>query len=312
MLYIIKNKDIINFLSNNNIPYKLLSNNILDTNYQLKYPQISYEIPKYIPKILLRDIYNEVDLKINNKILSKDTFVFALGPCSVESEEQIKNTISFMDENNLSFLRAGAFKPRTNPNSFQGLGQKGIEIVNKYKKDKVFISEIMDIRDLDYFINNVDIIQVGARNMYNYSLLKELGRTKKTILLKRSFSATIEELLNACLYIYNEGNKNIIICERGIRGFDSISRNLLDLNSIIILKKITNLKIFVDPSHAIGKSFFIPDIVRLLVHFNIDGILLEMHNNPTEALSDNDQQLIFDDVKQLLQSIKKETKKNII
>ena len=214
------------------------------------------------------------------------------GPCSVESEEQIIEVALAVKASGANILRGGAFKPRTSPYAFQGMKDKGIELLLKAKavSGLPIITEIMNIKALDLFAD-VDIIQVGARNMQNFDLLQELGKTKKPILLKRGLANTLQELLMSAEYIMSEGNENVILCERGIRSFETYTRNTLDLSAVPVLHELTHLPVIVDPSHATGKAKLVPPMAAAAVASGADGIMVEVHNNPSCALCDGAQSL---------------------
>ena len=219
-------------------------------------------------------------------------FQLIAGPCSVETENQVIEIAKAVKKSGATVLRGGAFKPRTSPYSFQGLGGTGIELLLKASKETglPIVSEIMSVKNLDLF-RDIDIIQIGARNMQNFELLKEVGRTNKPILLKRGLAATIEEWLMSAEYIMSEGNKQIILCERGIRTFEPLTRNTLDLSAIPLLKELTHLPIIVDPSHASGLSKLVPPMSLAAVGAGSDGLIIEVHNDPMHALCDGAQSL---------------------
>jgi len=219
-------------------------------------------------------------------------FAMIAGPCSVETEEQIIEVATAVKEYGANILRGGAFKPRTSPYAFQGLKDAGIKLLLEAKKATglPIITEIMNIRSLDLF-EDVDIIQVGARNMQNFDLLQELGKTKKPILLKRGLANTLQELLMSAEYIMSEGNENIILCERGIRTYETYTRNTLDLSAIPVLHELTHLPVVVDPSHATGKASLVPSMAVAAAAAGADGIMVEVHNNPVCALCDGAQSL---------------------
>lgn len=227
------------------------------------------------------------------------------GPCSVENYEVMDKTVSFLKNLGLEFIRGGAFKPRTSPYSFQGLGLEGVEILRemKNKYNIKIVSEVLDIRDIDEMIETVDIIQVGSRNMYNYPLLRELGKTNKPVLLKRGISATIEEWLNAAEYIAVEGNGEIILCERGIRTFESYTRNTLDLNAVPVVKEKTSLKVIVDPSHGTGRRELVGPMSLASIAAGADGLLIEVHPEPVRALSDGFQSVSFEEFELIYKKI---------
>jgi 3-deoxy-7-phosphoheptulonate synthase len=214
------------------------------------------------------------------------------GPCSVESEEQLCTIAKAVKAAGANMLRGGAFKPRTSPYSFQGLRQSGIELLIKAKQESglPIVTEIMDINHLSQF-DDVDIIQVGARNMQNYELLKELGKTNKPILLKRGFASTLEELLMSAEYIMAGGNEQVILCERGIRTFETATRNTMDISAIPMLRKMTHLPIVADPSHATGISSIVAPMAMAAIVAGADGVIIEVHNDPCHALCDGAQSL---------------------
>ncbi|NMD43404.1 MAG: 3-deoxy-7-phosphoheptulonate synthase [Firmicutes bacterium] len=220
------------------------------------------------------------------------TLTIMAGPCSVESEEQIITVAKAVKAAGATMLRGGAFKPRSSPYSFQGLGAAGIEFLIQAKRETglPIVTELMDASQLDYF-DEVDLIQVGARNMQNFNLLKELGAQKKPILIKRGMSSTYEELLMSAEYIMSQGNEKVILCERGIRTFETYTRNTLDLAAIPVLRRLTHLPIIIDPSHAAGRAFLIPPLATAAVAGGADGLLIEVHNAPEQALCDGPQSL---------------------
>ncbi len=219
-------------------------------------------------------------------------FAMIAGPCSVESEEQIIDVAIAVKAGGANILRGGAFKPRTSPYAFQGMKGAGIELLVKAKAATglPIITEIMNISTLDLF-NDVDIIQVGARNMQNFDLLKELGKTNKPILLKRGLANTLQELLMSAEYIMSEGNENVILCERGIRTFETYTRNTLDLSAVSVLQELSHLPVIVDPSHATGKAKLVPPMAFAAAAAGADGLMIEVHNNPACALCDGAQSL---------------------
>lgn len=227
------------------------------------------------------------------KIGGKGNFVVMAGPCSVESEEQCMIIAEQVKKHGAAIFRGGAFKPRTSPYSFQGLGKEGLDILSKVKRefDMPIITEIMDARDLDLF-DDVDILQVGARNMQNFSLLKELGRYGKPVLLKRGMSATIDELLMSAEYIMSEGNDQVMLCERGIRTFETRTRNTFDVSAIPVLRELTHLPIIADPSHATGYTRFVTPVACAATAAQADGLEVEVHHDPAHAASDGAQALL--------------------
>ena len=233
-------------------------------------------------------------------------FAMIAGPCSVESEEQIIAVATAVKQAGAQILRGGAFKPRTSPYAFQGLKDEGIRMLLEAKKatGMPIITEIMNIRNLDLF-EDVDIIQVGARNMQNFDLLQELGKTKKPVLLKRGLANTLQELLMSAEYIMSEGNENIILCERGIRTYETYTRNTLDLSAVPVLHELSHLPVVVDPSHATGKASLVPTMAAAATAAGADGIMIEVHNNPACALCDGAQSLTPEQFAQLNGKIQK-------
>lgn len=236
--------------------------------------------------------------------MSKDFFIIA-GPCSVESQEQMEIIANDLCQyRDVVALRGGAFKPRTNPNSFQGLGKAGLDILSLIKdKYKIpIVSELMSIDDIELF-KDVDVIQIGARNMQNFELLKAAGKLDKPIILKRGFGNTIDELIASAEYIKQAGNDKIILCERGIRTFETRTRFTLDISSVIVLKESTNYPVIVDPSHAAGKSEYVIPLAKAAKAVGADGIIVEVHNDPLNALSDPEQQLTLAQFAQLYEEL---------
>jgi len=215
------------------------------------------------------------------------------GPCSVETEEQIVGIAQEVKKMGANFLRGGAFKPRTSPYAFQGLKYEGLELLKKAKAATglPIVTEIMSPYDIEKFVEDVDVIQVGARNMQNFDLLKELGKTNTTILLKRGLSATIEEWLMSAEYIMASGNENIVLCERGIRTFETYTRNTLDLSAVPAIKALSHLPIIIDPSHAAGKWWMVDPLSKAAVAVGADGLIIEVHNDPANALCDGQQSI---------------------
>ncbi|MBR4159304.1 MAG: 3-deoxy-7-phosphoheptulonate synthase [Spirochaetia bacterium] len=232
------------------------------------------------------------------------SFQVMAGPCSVEESSQVLSIAKAVKAAGASILRGGAFKPRTSPYAFQGLGPKGIEILENAKKETgmPIVSEIMDISKLPLF-ENIDIIQVGARNMQNFELLKELGKIKKPILLKRGLSSTIQELLMSAEYIMAGGNSQIILCERGIRTFETATRNTLDISAVPVLKELTHLPVIVDPSHGTGNARLVKPMAMAAVAAGADGLMIEVHNDPVHALCDGAQSLTLEAFKDLMASV---------
>ena len=231
--------------------------------------------------------------------------VMMAGPCSVESEVQIETIADRVAKLGVRVLRGGASKPRSSPYSFPGLGREGLELMRRAadKHDMLVVSEVMDQTQIPLMLDYVDVLQVGARNMQNYNLLKELGKIGKPILLKRGISATIEELLLSAEYIMAGGNYDVILCERGIRTFESATRNTLDISAIPVIKKLSHLPIIVDPSHGTGRRDKVAPMARASVAAGADGLLIEVHHDPERALSDGAQALYPDQLAQLIKEL---------
>lgn len=238
--------------------------------------------------------------------IGEGTVAMIAGPCSIESEEQIISIAEDVKKSGASILRGGAFKPRTSPYSFQGMGTNGLDLMLRAKEATglPIVTEIMDLSQLPMF-EDVDMIQVGARNAQNFTLLKELGRTKKPILLKRGMSQTLKELLMSAEYIMAGGNDNVILCERGIRTFETLTRNTLDLSAIPVLKEYTHLPVIIDPSHATGASELVLPMTKAAIAAGADGIMIEVHNNPEAALCDGEQALRPEEFDEVVQIAKK-------
>ena len=232
-------------------------------------------------------------IKVGRATFGQDLVIIA-GPCSVESEEQYLSIAHTVKKLGADILRGGAFKPRTSPYSFQGLGLAGIKIMAQAREETglPIVTEVLDTRDVAWVSEYSDMIQIGARNMQNFSLLKEVGKSNRPILLKRGMHSTIEEWLNAAEYILSEGNPNVVLCERGIRTFETYTRNTLDLSSIPAAKELSHLPVIADPSHGVGKPSLIGKMSLAAVAADADGLMLEVHNNPEESLSDKDQALV--------------------
>ena len=242
-----------------------------------------------------------IDLGKGVKIGGKKIVIMA-GPCAIENPETLTDIARLVKEAGATVLRGGAFKPRTSPYSFQGLGEEGLKYLKKAGDDLglVTITEVMDPRDVGLVANYADILQIGARNMQNFNLLKEVGLTKKPVLLKRGLSSTIKELLMSAEYIMAGGNFNVILCERGIRTFEDSTRNTLDISAVPVVKSLSHLPIIVDPSHAAGKWGLVPALSKAAVAAGADGLIIEVHTHPEDAKSDGAQSLIPDNFKNLI------------
>jgi len=233
------------------------------------------------------------EIKIGNTVVGGKKLAIMAGPCSVESNEQITAVAQAVKDAGATVLRGGAFKPRTSPYSFQGLAYEGLDMLCHAREQTglPIVTELMSPYDIDTFVDKVDCIQVGARNMQNFDLLKQLGKIRKPILLKRGLSATIEEWLMSAEYIMAGGNEQVILCERGIRTFEAYTRNTLDLSAICAVKKLSHLPVIVDPSHSTGKSWMVQPITRAAIAVGADGVMIEVHNDPAHALCDGAQSI---------------------
>ena len=251
---------------------------------------------------------NDTIVQVGDVRIGGGYFAMIAGPCSVESLDQIIEVATAVKSSGADILRGGAFKPRTSPYAFQGLKDEGIRLLLEAKKATglPIITEIMNIRNIDLF-EDVDIIQVGARNMQNFDLLQELGKTKKPILLKRGLANTLQELLMSAEYIMSEGNENIILCERGIRTYEGYTRNTLDLSAVPVLHELSHLPVIVDPSHATGRAALVPSMAAAAAASGADGIMVEVHNNPACAFCDGAQSITpaqFDEVNRIVRRIR--------
>jgi len=243
-------------------------------------------------KLTARISHKKTVVQVDRYAIGQD-FVIIAGPCSVESEEQTLLTARAVKAAGAHLLRGGVFKPRTSPYSFQGLGLRGLKILQKAKEETglPIVSEVLDTRDVGWMCEYVDILQIGARNMQNFSLLKEVGKTRHPVILKRGMHSTLEEWLSCAEYILSEGNPNVILCERGIRTFERYYRNTLDVSAVPAIKELSHLPIIVDPSHASGRASLILSLSSAAVAAGADGLLLEVHPHPEKALCDREQAL---------------------
>lgn len=245
-------------------------------------------------------------IKVKDVEIGGDEIVLIAGPCSIESEEQMFKLAEVVSKSGSKILRGGAFKPRTSPYSFQGMGEEGLVIMRDAaeKNNLVTITEVMQIGEIDVIEKYIDIFQVGARNMQNFALLKELGKTQKPVMLKRGLAATIEEWLMSAEYILANGNPNVMLCERGIRTFETYTRNTFDLSAIPIVQKISHLPVIADPSHATGYRDQVPPMARAAVAAGADGLMIEIHHDPENALSDGPQALLPEVYLELINELK--------
>jgi len=240
------------------------------------------------------------------KIGDKNTVAMIAGPCSVESEDQMEEAASKLAKIGVKLLRGGAFKPRSGPYSFQGLGIEGLRLLSEAaeRHEMAVVTEILDIRDIEQVYKHADMLQVGARNMQNFELLKELGKIDKPILLKRGLTATVEEFLLAAEYLLSHGNPNVVLCERGVRTFEKETRNTLSLATVPVVHNQSHLPIIVDPSHGTGKKYLIEPMLKAGIACGADGFMIEVHPNPESALSDAQQQITPEQFKDVMNSLK--------
>ncbi|MEW6571667.1 MAG: 3-deoxy-7-phosphoheptulonate synthase [Nitrospirota bacterium] len=258
-------------------------------------------------KLASRDFKTEdTTIDVKGKIIGGKKIHVIAGPCAVENKTMLTGIAEKVKDAGATFIRGGAFKPRTSPYSFQGLGEEGLKYLSYASKKTGLpvVTEVMDPRDLDVIARYVDVIQIGARNMQNFRLLLEVGMSKKPVLLKRGLSATIKEWLMAAEYIMSKGNQNVILCERGIRTFETATRNTLDLSAVPVLKQLTHLPVIVDPSHGVGKWSLVPPMAKAALAAGADGLMIEVHTNPEEAMSDGEQSLKPGDFKKLMDELK--------
>jgi 3-deoxy-7-phosphoheptulonate synthase len=257
-------------------------------------------------KFVSKEFRQKSVVKVNGWEIGGPEFIVIAGPCSVESEEQILATAETVKRSGAHILRGGAFKPRTSPYDFQGLEAEGLKLLLKAKEKTglAICTEVMSTEDVDLVAEYSDILQVGARNMQNFNLLKRLGKTTRPIMLKRGLSSTIKEFLLSAEYIVTSGNSSVFLCERGIRTFETYTRNTLDLSAVPVLEELTHLPIIVDPSHGTGKRSLVPAMARASVAAGADGLMVEVHPNPERALSDGPQSLRLSQFEQLMKDLR--------
>ena len=271
------------------------------------FPGVEKVMPILKPyKLVSREFKKENSIvDVEGAKIGGERIVVMAGPCAVENKETLLNIGKSIKETGALVLRGGAFKPRTSPYSFQGLGQEGLEYLNYVKKETglKIITEVMDVRDIELVERYSDILQIGARNMQNFNLLKEVGLSKKPVFLKRGMSATIKEFLMSAEYILANGNFNCILCERGIRTFEDSTRNTLDLSAVPVIKRLSHLPVVVDPSHGTGKWYLVSSMAKAAVAAGADGLMVEVHTNPEEAYSDGTQSLLPEKFKKMMQEL---------
>ena len=270
-------------------------------------PGVDQVIPVSKPyKLASREFHpRDTIVKINGVAIGGNEIVVMAGPCAIESEEQLLATAHAVKAAGATVLRGGAFKPRTSPYQFRGLGESGLKILAKAGKETQMpiITEVMSPNDVDLVAKYADILQIGARNMQNFVLLDEAGKTRKPVLLKRGLSSNIQEWLLAAEYVLAQGNEQVILCERGIRTFETYTRNTMDLSAIPIIEKVSHLPIIADPSHATGKWYLVSPLALAAVAAGADGLLIEVHPNPDLALADGPQSLTFDNFRLLMSQL---------
>ena len=265
---------------------------------------VGFSIP---PRVSRKTQSNDTIVNIGGVQVGGSEIVVIAGPCAVESREQLFETARAVKASGARILRGGAFKPRSSPYNFQGLGEEGLKLLANIRKETGMpvVTEVMDTRQVDLVASYADMIQIGSRNMQNYPLLKEAGMCRKPVLLKRGMMATIEEYLLAAEYILNQGNEQVILCERGIRTFETTTRNTLDLSAVPMLKRLTHLPVIVDPSHGTGLRWMVPSMAKAAVAVGADGLIIEVHYKPEEAICDGYQSLSPNEFAQLMTDLKK-------
>jgi 3-deoxy-7-phosphoheptulonate synthase len=271
-------------------------------------PGVADAVPVSKPwKLVSREVKaNDTFVKIGDAQIGGGRFGVIAGPCAVESREQVDEAATAVKAAGAHFLRGGAFKPRTSPYAFQGMKEEGLKILAeaRAKTGLPIVTEVMDTRDVELVGRYADVLQIGARNMQNFALLEAVGGQPKAVMLKRGLSATIQEFLMAAEYILKQGNYNVILCERGIRTFETMTRNTLDLGSIPLIKRLTHLPIIVDPSHGTGDRASVPAMARAAVALGADGLMVEVHPHPEQALSDGPQSLTPEGFAKLMESVR--------
>ena len=271
--------------------------------------QILHVLKPY--KLASRDFHpDDTLIKVNEERIGRGNFTVIAGPCSIESTEQVETIAAYLETFNLKFIRGGAFKPRSSPYSFQGLGEKGLKILRDSadRHGLAVVTEVLSAHEVELVGNYTDIFQVGARNMQNFALLKALGKAQKPILLKRSMMGKIEELLLSAEYIMKEGNERIILCERGIRTFETATRNTLDIGAVPVIKRFSHLPVIIDPSHSMGDWHYIKSVSMAAIASGADGLIVEIHPDPLHAKSDGKQSLKLDNFKELFEQLVKISK----
>ncbi|MBZ4664804.1 3-deoxy-7-phosphoheptulonate synthase [Mahella sp.] len=279
-----------------------------DPQVFLNMPGVETVVPIMKPyKLVSRELKaDNTVVDVNGVKIGGDKLVSIAGPCAVESEQQIMDIALAVQKAGADMLRGGAYKPRTSPYAFQGLGEDGLKLLAQAGQETGLrvVTEVVDPRDIELVASYADMLQIGARNMQNYRLLQEIGASKKPVILKRGISATIEEWLMAAEYILYNGNPNVVLCERGIRTYETATRNTLDLNAIPLLKELTHLPVIVDPSHATGLWRLVPSVSMGVIAAGADGLIIEVHNDPSHALSDGPQSILPERFGELMANLK--------
>ncbi len=265
---------------------------------------INFHVPS---RVSLKKEQETTIVNVNGVMVGGSEIVVIAGPCAVESREQLFETARSVRDQGARILRGGAFKPRSSPYSFQGLGEEGLKLLAQVRTETGLpvVTEVMDTRQVELVASYADMLQVGSRNMQNFPLLKEVGMCRKPVLLKRGMMATIEEFLLAAEYILNQGNDQVVLCERGIRTFETATRNTLDLSAVPILKRLTHLPVIVDPSHGTGHRWLVPPMAKAALAAGADGLIMEVHYKPEEALCDGYQSLSLQEFSELMKDLKK-------
>ncbi|MDH4127478.1 MAG: 3-deoxy-7-phosphoheptulonate synthase [Spirochaetota bacterium] len=257
-------------------------------------------------KLASRDFHpDNSEIKVRDQVIGGKKLAIIAGPCTVETEEQTVKTAHLVKKAGANILRGGAYKPRTSPYTFMGHGEDALKILATAREETglAICTEVMDTRDVELVCKYTDILQIGTRNIQNFNLLMEVGKTDKTVLLKRGFSSTIKEWLMSAEYVMSQGNLNVILCERGIRTFETSTRNTLDITAIPVIKELSHLPIIVDPSHASGKRSYVGTLAKASIAAGADGLLIEVHHNPEEALVDGEQSLTPNDFDKLMKEL---------
>lgn len=265
---------------------------------------VKFSVPS---RVSLKKKHDATIVKVNGIGFGGSDVVVIAGPCAVESREQLFETARSVKESGAKVLRGGAFKPRSSPYNFQGLGEEGLKMLSEVHKETGLpvVTEVMDTRQVELVSQHADMLQVGSRNMQNYPLLKEVGLSKLPVLLKRGMMATVEEFLLAAEYILNMGNENVVLCERGIRTFETSTRNTLDLSAVPMLKRLSHLPVIVDPSHGTGIRWMVPAMSKAAIAVGADGLIIEVHYKPEEALCDGYQSLSLNEFGELMTDLRK-------